>query len=210
MAPRPGRRRREGRSAIPDARPPPDCRGSGAVVVGLPPESLSTSFRNPCPLCFGIRNLPPDLLRRRENLVHNWMEGTSPVLVRAVHLDVDEDGHEEGEERGAVAHLVPVDPAVPGRAAVDAPVTKDVEPVEDEAKDADGVPLLEGAPGATLRRPEPFGCAGQPTDAAKSAEPSRLRTGRSSANTSCPSLRVLCGHLEMIRVESEHKVENSA
>ena len=27
-----------------------------------------------------------------------------------------------------------------------------------------------------------------------------LRTGRSSPNTSCPSLRVLCGYLEMIRV----------
>ena len=35
-------------------------------------------------------------------------------------------------------------------------VAKDVEPVEDEAKDADRVPLLEGAPEAALQRPEPL------------------------------------------------------
>ena len=56
----------------------------------------------------------------------------------------------------AVAHLIPVDPAVAGRVAEDELVAKDVEPVEDEAEDADGVRLLESAPEATLRRLEPF------------------------------------------------------
>ena len=75
--------------------------------------------------------------------------------MRVVHHDVDEDGHEEGEDRRAVAHLVPVDLAIPGRAAVDDLVAKDVELVEDEAKNADGVPLLEGSPEAALRGPKP-------------------------------------------------------
>ena len=96
------------------------------------------------------------LLLRRATLVHDRVEGTPPVLVRVVHHDIDEDGHGEGEDRRAVAHLVPVDMAVPVRAAVDELVTKDVEPVEDEAKDADGVPLLEGPPEATPRRPKPI------------------------------------------------------
>ena len=102
------------------------------------------------------RDWRPGLLRHRANLFHDRVEGTPPVLVRVVHHDVDEDGHEKGEDRGAVAYLIAVDPAVPGRAAVDDLVAKDVEPVEDEAKDADGVPLLEGSPEAALRRPEPI------------------------------------------------------
>ena len=90
-------------------------------------------------------------LDRCATLFHNRIEGTPPVFVRVVHHDVDEHGHEEGEDRGAVAHLIAVDPTVPGRAAMDDLVAQDVEPVEDEAKDPDGVPLLEGAPEATLR-----------------------------------------------------------
>ena len=35
-------------------------------------------------------------------------------------------------------------------------VAKDVEPVEDEAQDEDGVPHLQGSPEAALRGPEPF------------------------------------------------------
>ena len=46
-----------------------------------------------------------ELFRRRATLVHDRVEGTTPVLVRVVHHDVDEDGHEKGEDRGAVAHL---------------------------------------------------------------------------------------------------------
>ena len=119
--------------------------------------------RQPASHPHGDRRLPllgrkrgNERVRRSATLVHDRVEGTSPVLVRVVHHDVDEDGHEKGEDRGAVTHLVPVDLAVPGRAAVDDLVAKDVEPVEDETKNADGVPLLEGAPEAPLRRPEPF------------------------------------------------------
>ena len=96
------------------------------------------------------------LFLRHATLFHDRVEGTPPVLVRVVHHDVDEHGHEKGKDRGAAAHLVPVHPAVPGRAAMHDLIAKDVEPVKDEAKDADGVPLLEGSPEATLRGPEPF------------------------------------------------------
>ena len=46
-----------------------------------------------------------ELFRRHATLVHDRVEGTSPVLVRVVHHDVDEDGHEKGEDRGVVTHL---------------------------------------------------------------------------------------------------------
>ena len=79
-----------------------------------------------------------ELFRRHATLFHDRVDGTPPVIVRVVHHDVDEHGHEKGEDRGAVAHLVPVDLAVPGRAAVGDLVAKHVEPLEDEPKDADG------------------------------------------------------------------------
>ena len=43
---------------------------------------------------------------------------------------------EEAQDRGAVAHLVPVHGAVPARTAVHELIAQHVEPVEDEAKGA--------------------------------------------------------------------------
>ena len=80
-----------------------------------------------------------------------------------VHHDIDEHGHEKAQDCRPIAHLIPVDPAVPGRAAVDELVAKDVEPVEDEAQDEDGVPRRQGSPEATLRGPaSPTARAGSP------------------------------------------------
>ena len=67
-----------------------------------------------------------------------------------------EHGHEKGQDRGAITHLIPVDPAVPGRAAVDELIAKDVEPVEHEAQDLDGIPRPQGSRESTLRGTEPF------------------------------------------------------
>ena len=62
-----------------------------------------------------------------------------------------EHGHEKGQDRGAITYLIPVDPAVPGRAAVDESVAKDVESVEHEAQDLDGIPRPQGSCESTLR-----------------------------------------------------------
>ena len=59
----------------------------------------------------------------------------APVVARIIDHHIDEHGHEKGQDGGAVAYLVPVDRAVPGRPAVDALIAKDVEPVEHEAQD---------------------------------------------------------------------------
>ena len=67
--------------------------------------------------------------------MHDRIEGTAPASARMVHHDVDEHGHEKGQDGGSIANLVPVDPAVPDRAALDELVTKNVEPVEHEAQD---------------------------------------------------------------------------
>ena len=88
--------------------------------------------------------------------MHYRIERTAPVFVRVVHHDIDEHGHEKGQDRGAITHMIPVDPAVPGRAAVDELVAKDVEPVEHEAQDLDGIPRPQGSresaePSATPR-----------------------------------------------------------
>ena len=95
-------------------------------------------------------------VRRSRTLFHDRIEGTAPVFARVVHHDIDEYGHENGQDCGAIAHLIPVDPAVPGRAAVDELVAKDVEPVEHEAQDLDGIPRPQGSRESTLRVPEPF------------------------------------------------------
>ena len=58
-----------------------------------------------------------------------------PVFARIFDRHIDEHGHEKAQDGGAIAYLVPIDLAVPGRAAVDALVAKDVEPVEHEAQD---------------------------------------------------------------------------
>ena len=55
-------------------------------------------------------------VRRSRTLLHDWIEGTAPVFAWVVHHDIDEYGHEKGQDRGAITHLIPVDPAVPGRA----------------------------------------------------------------------------------------------
>ena len=88
--------------------------------------------------------------------MHDRIEGTAPVFARVVHHDIDEHGHEKGQNRGAIAYLVPVDPAVPGRAPVDELVAKDVEPVEHEAEYLDGIPRPQGSRESTLRGPESF------------------------------------------------------
>ena len=59
----------------------------------------------------------------------------APVVARIIDHPIDERRHEKGQDGGAVAYLVPVELAVPGRAAVDALVAKDVEPVEHDAQD---------------------------------------------------------------------------
>ena len=58
-----------------------------------------------------------------------------PVFARMIDHHIDEHGHGKGQDGGAVAYLIPADLPVPGRAAVDALVAKDVEPVEHEAQD---------------------------------------------------------------------------
>ena len=88
--------------------------------------------------------------------MHDRIEGTAPVFARVVHHDIDEHGHEKGQDRGAISHLIPVDPAVPGRAAVDELVAEDVEPVELEAQDLDGIPRPQGSRESALRGPESF------------------------------------------------------
>ena len=76
--------------------------------------------------------------------------------MRVLHHDVDEDGYEEAQDRGAVTHLIPVDGAVPGRTAVHELVAQDVEPVEDEAERAGGILRGKGPGEGTGRRPEPL------------------------------------------------------
>lgn len=58
--------------------------------------------------------MPTDL-----TLIHHWVEGLSPVAIWVVHHDVDHDRHEPAEDRCAVTHLIAIDGAVPGCAAVD-------------------------------------------------------------------------------------------
>ena len=88
--------------------------------------------------------------------MHDRIEGATPAFARIVHHDIDEHGHEKGQICGAITHLIPVDPAVPDRAAVDELVAKDVEPVEHEAQDLDGIPRPQGSRESTLRGPESF------------------------------------------------------
>ena len=61
----------------------------------------------------------------------------APVVARIIDHPIDECGHEKDQDGGAVAYLVPVDLAVPGRAAVDELVAKAVEPVEHDAQAGD-------------------------------------------------------------------------
>ena len=77
-------------------------------------------------------------------LLHDGIEGSSPVLVWFLHHDVDEGGHEKAQYRGSIAHLIPIHGAVPGRAAMYELVAQDVEPVEDEAQGAGGILRGEG------------------------------------------------------------------
>ena len=95
-------------------------------------------------------------VRRSRTLFHDRIEGTAPVFARVVHHDIYEHGHDKGQDRGAITHLVPVDLAVPGRAAVDELVAKDLEPVQHEAQDLDGVPRPQGSRESTLRGSESF------------------------------------------------------
>ena len=133
----------------------------GAPLVFKGGTSLSKAygairrFSEDVDLTGDIRALIHDLVGDSLNPLpaNRSIEGTPPVLLRVVHHDVDEDGHEKGEDRGAIAHLVPVDPVVPRRFAMDDPVAKDVEPVEDEATDAARVPLLDGPAGSDAPTP---------------------------------------------------------
>ena len=106
--------------------------------------------------CARSRTETPHRVRRSRTLLHDRIEGTAPVFARVVHHDIDEHGHEKGQDRGAITHLIPVDPAVPGRAAVGKLVAKDVEPVKHEAQDLDDIPRPQGSRESTLRGPEPM------------------------------------------------------
>ena len=62
-----------------------------------------------------LKNDHPDMtLLERTRLRHNRIEWLAPVIARIVHHQVDEDRHQEGENRSAVADLGPVYAAVPG------------------------------------------------------------------------------------------------
>ena len=80
----------------------------------------------------------------------------APVFARIIDHHIDEHGHEKGQDDHAIAYLVPVDSVVPGRAAVDELVAKDVEPVEHEAQDRNGIARLQGSRKSALRGPEPL------------------------------------------------------
>ena len=135
---------RQGRSHLPDRAPSgrhaPNLRDSNPAPRPAARSRTGTGHR----------------VRRSRTLLHDRIEGTAPVFARMVHHDIDEHGHEKGQDRGAITHLIPVDPAVPGRAAVDELVAKDVEPVEHEAQDLDGIPRPKGSRESTLRGPESF------------------------------------------------------
>ena len=139
-------------------RPALRCAGGDAIcrigrrAVNRPP-TLRDSMPPPRPAARS-RTETGHRARRSRTLLHDRIEGDGPtVLARVVHHDIDEHGHEEGQDGGAITHLIPVDPAVPGRAAVDDLVAKDVEPVEHEAQDLDGIPRPQGSRESTLRGP---------------------------------------------------------
>ena len=51
-------------------------------------------------------------------LLHHGIEGPSPVSLVIIHYDVDEHRQKPAKHGGAVADLVPIDGAIPGRAAM--------------------------------------------------------------------------------------------
>ena len=73
----------------------------------------------------------------------DWIEGLAPVLFGIVHHQINEDGHEKGEDRGAVADLSAVDATVPGRATMDELIAQYVKPIENEAEYALGISALD-------------------------------------------------------------------
>jgi hypothetical protein len=84
----------------------------------------------------------------------------APVFFGRIDHDVDEHGHEHGEQVGAVANLDAVDAAFPGGAAVHELVAQDVEAVEDFREEEGDAPMGKVAQGVCLvlvEAPPPLG-----------------------------------------------------
>ena len=56
----------------------------------------------------------------------DWIKRPPPILVGIIHHQVDKDRHQEGQDCRAVSDLRSVDPAVPGRPAMDQLIAQDV------------------------------------------------------------------------------------
>ena len=89
--------------------------------------------------------------------MHDRIEGTAPVFVRIVHHDIDEHGHEKGQDRGAITYLIPVDPAVPGSLRRGRAGCEGRRSLSNTRLRTSTVsPHPQGSHESTLRGPEPF------------------------------------------------------
>ena len=60
---------------------------------------------------------------------------SAPVPLRIIHHDVDEDRQQPVNDGRSVAHLAAIDLAVPGSAAVQKLVSKDIKSIEQDRED---------------------------------------------------------------------------